>query len=90
MCTKLQQEVHVYWSYETMKHYVKTYQYPSSSNTWKAYVAKSEPVIASYASWLAQHAVLTPLFCELQRWAWSTVPRNTPPQLGAAAPTPYS
>jgi len=33
-----------------MKHYVKTYQYPSSSNTWKAYVAKSEPVIASYAS----------------------------------------
>jgi len=50
-------------------------------------VAKSEPVIASYASWMAQHRVPTPLLCELQRWSWSTVPRNTPPQLGAAAPT---
>jgi len=32
------------------------------------------------------HGVLTPLFCELQRWGWSTVPQNMPPQLGAAAP----
>jgi len=34
--------------------------------------------------------VTTPLFCELQRWPWSAVPRNTPPQLGAVAPTPSS
>ena len=58
-----------------------------SGNTWKPSVAKSEPVIASYASWLAQPGVPMPLFCELQRWAWSTVLRNTPPQLGAGAPT---
>jgi len=56
-----------------------------SGNTWKASVAILEPVIASLAFWLAW--VPTPLFCELQRWAWSAVPRNTPPQLGAAAPT---
>jgi len=36
--------------------------------------ASSEPVIASYVSWLAQHVVPTPLFCELQ--PWSAVPRN--------------
>ena len=58
-----------------------------SSNASKVSVAKSEPVIACCVSWLAQHGVPTPLFCELQLWAWSTVPRNTPPQLGAAAPT---
>jgi len=57
-----------------------------SGNTWKASVAKLEPVIDSYAFWLSQHGVLTPLFCELQRWTWSTVPQNMPPQLGAAAP----
>jgi len=61
-----------------------------SGNTWKAYVAKSEPVIAFHVSWLAQHGVSTPLFCEPQRWPWSTVPRNTPPQLGVVAPIPRS
>ena len=48
---------------------------------------KSEPVIAAYVSWLAQDGVPTPLLHELQRWAWSTVLGNTPPQLDAAAPT---
>ena len=57
-----------------------------SGNTWKASVAKSEPVIACYVSWLAQRGVPTPLLCELQRWPWSTVPWNTPHQLGAADP----
>jgi len=36
-----------------------------SDNTWKASVAKSDPVIASYIYWLAQHGVPTPLFCEI-------------------------
>jgi len=58
-----------------------------SGNTWKVSLAKSEPAIASYVYWLAQHGVPTPRFYELQRWPWSTVPRNTPPQLGATAPT---
>jgi len=57
-----------------------------SGNAWKA-SSKLERVIASYASWLAQPGVPTPLFCELQRWAWSTVLRKKPPQLGAAALT---
>jgi len=52
-----------------------------SGNIWKASLSKSKHVIVSYVSWLAQHELPTPLFCELPRWPWSTVPRNMPPQL---------